>query len=218
MLGESGASALQPSLIVRKAVSVSALAAIPPHLKASDQAGKQGSLIFDPVGTNFAIKEELVSCGWKPNVRMPAQFNFLGTDVDFVSNGVLAEVQFSNYPFLLNNTVRAELLFKSQAPVSDTPIKALIIIAKARMFPASNSTLYYEQAVKQLNELSRNRVLDIPIRLVGLFAGAGQVEAAVTTYHNPRYSRTIVERSVLPVTISAGRTVDGLCKFELSNR
>lgn len=37
------------------------------------------------------------------------------------------------------------------------------------MFPASNSTLYYEQAVNQLTALIKYQVFDVPIRLIGLF-------------------------------------------------
>lgn len=166
----------------------------PPHFKVSDQAGKQGSFIFDPKGTNFTIKQRLSQLAWAPNVRMPDQLDFLGTDVDFVKDGVVVEVQFSNYPFLLNNTVRAELLYKSKALMSGMSVEAIIIITKAGMFPASNSTLYYEQAFEQLSELSRNRILDIPIRLVGLFPPLGQVDAIFTGYHTARYSRTVVDQ------------------------
>ncbi len=50
----------------------------PPYFKASDQAGIQGSWIFDPVGTNGHIKQALVSEGWRTNIPIPAAFNFLG--------------------------------------------------------------------------------------------------------------------------------------------
>jgi hypothetical protein len=183
-----------------------ALESIQPHLKESDQANIQGNLIFDPVGTNWAIKDKLEKCGWHPNVTMHSDFSFLGTDVDFVKSGVLVEVQFSNYPFLLNNTVRAELLFKSRLPMAKAPIDALVVITKAHMFPASNSTLYYEQAVKQLTELARHRVLDIPIRLVGLFTRRGLIDATFTGYHTARYSRTVVDRSSRKCRVSAGPT------------
>lgn len=184
----------------------------PAHFKASDQAGKQGSFIFDPVGTNFTIKQRLSQLAWAANVRMPDQFDFLGTDVDFVKDGVVVEVQFSNYPFLLNNTVRAELLYKSKALMSGTSVEAVIIITKGRMFPASNSTLYYEQAFEQLTELSRNSILDIPIRLVGLFSPLGQVDAMFTGYHAARYSRTVVDQVSKRVMIA---NVRGRCLVTL---
>lgn len=182
------------------------------HLKASDQEGLQGNLIFDPVGTNAAIKEALERRRWHANVPMPSKFDFLGTDVDFVRDGVLIEVQFSNYPFLLNNAVRAELLFKSRTPMAGDVIGALIMVTKAHMFPASNSTLYYEQAVNQLTELARNRVLEVPIRVVGLFSERGAVDAIFTNYHNPRYSRTVVEQTVKRVRVAAGRSAASRCR------
>lgn len=81
----------------------SALQAVTLHLKGSDQAGIVGTPIWDAVGNNAAIKEELVAQGWQPNIPIPAPYAFLGKDVDFVKSGVVVEVQFSNYPFLLNN-------------------------------------------------------------------------------------------------------------------
>lgn len=181
------------------------LSSMPVHLKASDQAGKQGSLIFDPVGTNSFIKEGLCSRGWAPNVPMPEEFKFLGLDVDFMRSGLLLEVQFSNYPFLLNNTLRAELLYKSKVPMDGSPVSCMVVITKAHMFPASNSTLYFEQAVNQLRALATNSVFDVPIRLVGLFAPSGDINAVFTRYHNPRYSRTVLERTERAVQVRQGR-------------
>jgi hypothetical protein len=82
------------------------------HLKASDQARKIGAPIWDAVGNNAAIKKKLIRLDWRPNIPISAPFKFLGTDVDFVKNGVVIEIQFSNYPFLLNNLLRCELFFK----------------------------------------------------------------------------------------------------------
>jgi len=75
-----------------------ALAEIPPHLKASDQADKIGAPIWDAVGNNAAIKDGLVARSWKPNLPIRAPYAFLGTDVDFVKRDTVIEVQFSNYP------------------------------------------------------------------------------------------------------------------------
>ena len=55
----------------------------------SDQAGIQGNLIFDPVGTHLAIDAGLERVQWRANVPIPREFSFLGTDVDFVKFGVL---------------------------------------------------------------------------------------------------------------------------------
>ena len=185
------------------------------HLKASDQASIQGRLIFDPVGTNAAIKTGLEGTHhWSSNVPMPHEFRCLGKGFDFAHNGVLVEVQFSNYPFLLNNTVRAELVFKSRTLMAGTPVGALVIISKANMFPASNSTLYYEQGVNQLVELSRNGVFDVPTRMVGLFSDIGMVDAVCTNYHALRYSRTVVEQTIKRVDISG--TPPSRCRIVLA--
>src|SRR5207302_733266 len=85
------------------------------HLKASDQAGKIGTNIFDPVGTNACFSRELtVERNWRGKLAMPEKFQFLGKDIDFGKGGLLLEVQFSNYPFLLNNLLRSELLYKAR--------------------------------------------------------------------------------------------------------
>lgn len=187
---------------------------MPLHLKVSDQAGRQGSAIFDPVGTNEYIKAKLKSLGWASNVPIPAEFSFLGTDVDFVKDEIITEVQFSNYPFLLNNVIRSEFFVKSGSRLSGNATAAVIIITKAHMFPASNSTLYYEQGVKQLTALAGHNVFDAPIRLVGLFEEKGSVVSGTwTTYENPRYSRTVVSRETVDTKIQPPRTVKGRCRI-----
>lgn len=181
---------------------------MPLNLKASDQAGIQGSLIFDPVATNAHIKNQLAEAGWRSNVQMPPEFHFLGTDVDFAHNGLLLEVQFSNYPFLLNNTIRSELLFKARIPVGGHPIDCVIIVTKGHMFPASNSTLYFEQALNQLTALADHGVFDVPIRLVGLFEEIGStVSIKVNEYRNPRYSRDLVNTELRRCRIEPGPSV-----------
>ena len=189
------------------------LSGMPLHIKSSDQDGIQGSLIFDPVGTNEYIKATLTGHPhyWRHNIALPTQFDFLGTDVDFVKTGVLAEAQFSNYPFLLNNTIRSELFFKAKLPLGGAPIEMLVMISKGKMFPASNSTLYYEQAQKQLTGLAKYSVVDIPIRLVGLIVEPGEQPAMFTEYHAARYSRTVVNREERLCRISVGTRATSRC-------
>jgi hypothetical protein len=187
---------------------------MPLHLKASDQAGKQGRPIFDPVGTNEYIKAALAPLGWQ-RIPIPTEFAFLGTDVDFGKSGVIAEAQFSNYPFLLNNTIRSELFYKSKLPLTGSPTSLAVIITKAHMFPASNSTLYYEQALHQLATLATNKVFDVPIRLVGLFVErTGIIPAIWTGYSATRYSRTVEIREPRRFVVSSRRP-DGRCVFSL---
>lgn len=179
----------------------SCLSSMSVYLKASDQAGKQGSYIFDPVGTNGAIKSDLINRNWSPNVKVAKEFKFLGTDVDFVKRGVVIEVQFSNYPFLYNNIIRSELFLKAGALFGGHSFEVLTVVAKSGMFPASNSTLYYEQAKRQLDALIKYNVVDVPIRLVGLFEAKGSpVSANLTTYSAARYSRTPVAHAVVTHT------------------
>ena len=84
-------------------------------------------------------------------------------------------------------------------------MKAAVLITKAKMFNASNSTLYYEQAINQLTALADNNVFDVPLRLVGLFAPYGPTVAVNwTRYSRPRYSRTIDERRTTTAHIRLG--------------
>lgn len=190
---------------------------MPVQLKASDQAGKQGTPIFDPVGTNARIKDALDPAVFRPNFPVPAEFAFLGTDVDFATGGMLIEVQFSNYPFLLNNILRSELFFKARTPMPDHPLRVAIIVAKAHMFDASNSTLYYEQARNQLTALATNSVFDVPVRLIGLFAPRDEeFTACFNEYHNPRYSRTLVKSEERRVVARPGRRAQSRCTMILS--
>jgi len=187
---------------------------MPLHVKASDQAGLQGNLIFDPVGTNEYIKDVLVGTGWLSTITIPAEYAFLGTDVDFGKHGVLLEAQFSNYPFLLNNVLRSELFFKARVPLTGAPTEAVVIVTKAHMFPASNSTLYFEQAERQLTALAKNRVFDVPIRLVGLLERRSTAIAVRwTEYHAPRYSRTVRRREDRRYEIREGRTSKSRCSL-----
>jgi hypothetical protein len=188
------------------------LAATPLHLKASDQANIQGRAIFDPVGTNQHVADQLGPLGWAVKIPIPGDFSFLGTDVDFGKNGVVIEVQFSNYPFLLNNVLRSELFFRAATIFHTEATRLIVIVTKAGMFPSSNSTLYYEQAVNQLTALAQHGVFTVPIRLVGLFENTGIVEATWTDYSAARYSRTIIARSRRRFTITAGRA--GRCRIE----
>lgn len=195
----------------------SILTGMPLHLKASDQAGLQGNPIFDPVGTNEYIKTAFSRLGWRVNIPIPSKYDFLGTDVDFGKDGIIAEAQFSNYPFLLNNLLRTEIFYKSQYPLIGKPTDLLIIITKAHMFPASNSTLYYEQAEHQLSALMESKVFDVPIRLVGLFE---KINATVpvmwTQYHAARYSRTTVSRTNMNCEIVSGRLAKSRCSLAVT--
>lgn len=192
----------------------SVLRGMPLHLKASDQANIQGRAIFDPVGTNEYIAAQLAAAGgWHSKVPIPQSYDFLGTDIDFWKNGALVEVQFSNYPFLLNNIIRSELFFRSQTGFHGAQTGVLVMVTKAGMFPSSNSTLYYEQAVNQLTELATHGVFTVPVRLVGLFEPVGQpITANWTVYSSARYSRTVSTRTSSQFIANAGRA--GRCRIE----
>ena len=175
------------------------------YLKDSDQKGKKNSLIFDPKGTNEAIKKYLSNKNWTTNWKIPDNFNTLGKDIDFFKKGVLLEVQFSNYPFLLNNVVRSELFFKNKE-ILKKKIECLVIITKVHAFPSSNSTLYFEQAKKQLDLLSNSKLFSIPIKLIGLTCEENKKNKIIwSKYKEARYSRESVERKLMTLRVSKKR-------------
>lgn len=173
-------------------------------LKGSLQAGIEGRPIFDPVGANLYIKDELDFLKWKTQVPIPEEFRFLGTDVDLAKQGAIGEVQFSTYPYLLNNLVRSELFFKSKTVFDERSTQILFYITKARMFPASNGTLYFEQSERQLASLATNHVFDIPIRLVGLFEPYDTRVPVHFVNYVGRTSRTVVETKTASCIITTG--------------
>lgn len=193
-----------------------ALTDLPLQLKASQQEGKEGSPIFDPVASNAAIKEALSKRKWPTNTPIPEEVAFLGTDVDFFVAGLLVEAQFSNYPFFLNNVVRSALLAKSKAKLDKGHVEAVVIITKAHMFPASNSTLYYEQAVNQLTEFSKHGVFDVPIRVAGLFSEVGRDVPADWNDYPGRYSRAPTKIERVKCVLRAGGRANSICKIEVS--
>lgn len=164
--------------------------AVPPCLQGSDQAGKQGDPIFDPKATNELLTTEARKRGWG-KVPVPATLTEFGVDWDAGKGGTLAEWQFSNYPFLWNNIIRSEAIVKGQIVLPGLlPIRALVVVTKSGLFPASNSTLYYEQAHAQITSVTKFGTFSIPIRLVGLVIppGAAQVPCLWSVYGN-RYGR-----------------------------
>ncbi|WP_054470192.1 restriction endonuclease [Planktothricoides sp. SR001] len=188
---------------------------MPLHLKPSAQAGIQGNPIFDPIGTNEYIKTELLKRGWEKNIPIPKQYNFLGTDVDFGKLGLIGESQFSNYPFLLNNTIRAELFFKAKIKFGGQNTKLVFIITKAQMFPASNSTLYYEQAIKQLKALAEYGVFDVPIRVLGLFEQVDKTVPVKWTLYGRERSRIVTHQEDIQCQISSKNKVSNRCVIRL---
>lgn len=180
------------------------LMAMPLHLKASDEAGIQGSPIFDPIGTNQAILDGLVPLQWQAKVPILPPFNVMGKDIDFAKNGILVEVQFSNYPFVINNVLRSEMFHNAQTVFHQQPTGLLIVVTKAKVFPASQSTLYYEQAKSHLDQLVALNAFKVPVRLVALGANApSQTQAIWTQYAANRTSRTVVQQVSRTFNISS---------------
>ncbi|MCC5951909.1 MAG: restriction endonuclease [Acidimicrobiia bacterium] len=170
----------------------SMLGGMPVFLQPSDQRGKIGEPIFDPKASNEYLTREATRLEWH-KVPVPAPLVMFGKDWDAGKGSILAEWQFSNYPFLWNNVIRSEAIFKSETRLPGlAPIEALIVVTKSGLFPASNSTLYFEQACAQVAAVVQYETFAIPIRVVGLSIDrqATAVDVTWTTYAG-RTSRTV---------------------------
>jgi hypothetical protein len=174
------------------------------HLQPSDQAGLVGTPIFDPKGTNAALNVAASSAGWTCPVSVPEQLTMFGKDWDSGMGGTLAEWQFSNYPFLWNNVIRTQAVVSGNVPLTGIgAVEALIVVTKSGRFPASQSTLYYEQAQAQLDAVFSLGAFDLPVRLVGLTIDPEAQEMNVLwSRYSGRYARAPESREAASMTVT----------------
>lgn len=194
-------SKANPALVNEIEITLNAL---PLYVKKSDQAGHTNHLVFSPVATNSFLEKKLHRLGWG-KIPVPENYRAFGIDIDFGKNNLLVEAQFSNYPFFTNNVVRSNILYNANAilpPIGE--IEAVIIITKAKLFEAANSTLYFEQAVEQTKLMMQHSPIQIPLRIIGLTANRGITQRArIVTFHRDRYSRTVVKEKAAKCKIGA---------------
>jgi len=177
---------------------------LPLYLQASDESGRRsGSPIFDPKATNAFLSAEAKRLGWR-TIAVPKELTAFGTDWDAGKGGSLAEWQFSNYPFLWNNVIRSEAVYKGQVRLEGlSPIRALIVVTKCGLFPSSNSTLYFEQARAQTEAVTKLKAFEIPIRLIGLTLPEGiERVTAIWSDYPGRYSRVFARQAEREMTVA----------------
>lgn len=181
------------------------LAGLKPHFQPSDEARRVGTPIFDPKGTNAALNQAVRGKGWIP-VPVPEELSMFGVDWDAGKASTLAEWQFSNYPFLWNNVIRTEAVIVGRVRLAGVgTTEALVVVTKSGLFPASQSTLYYEQAEAQLDAVLGKGAFSLPVRLVGLTipTDAEEIDAVWSTYSG-RYAREPVTRDDVRMAVSRG--------------
>ncbi|MCC5951910.1 MAG: restriction endonuclease [Acidimicrobiia bacterium] len=178
------------------------LTAMPLFLKASGQQNIEGRPIFDPVATNAYLTTASVAAGWS-TILVPATLPF-GSDWEAGRNQTLAEWQFSNYPYLCNNVLRADVVFNEVIPlIGMGTLAGLVIVTRTWSVPASNGVLIFEQARAQLQRLA-TRNFTVPVRLAGfrIPPGAQTTPATWTTYASAR-SRTPVHQQAVTAQVTA---------------
>lgn len=177
------------------------------QLQPSDQAALGKKPIFDPKATNRELTDAAARYGWK-SIPVPTELQMFGRDWDGGKRTTLAEWQFSNYPFLWNNVIRTQGVYRSSIHLAGMDdVEALVIVTKSGQFPASNSTLYYEQARAQIKSVMEFLKFTLPIRLVGLTldAGTSSVEAVWNTYAGRRYDRVPTAKDVRTFSVEWGK-------------
>lgn len=178
-----------------------------PHFQASDQSGIVGRPIFDPKGTNAALNAGAREKEWRV-VPVPQELTMFGNDWDAGKGSTLAEWQFSNYPFLWNNVIRTQAVVTGNVRlVGVGTTEALVVVTKSGLFPASQSTLYFEQGNAQLDAVFKTGAFDLPVRLVGLTIpqDAREIEVVWSEYGG-RYGRHPVKpRELVRMEIAWGR-------------
>lgn len=194
---------LQPTNEWKELIQV--LKSLPLYVKKSDQKGIEGRLNFDPVATNNYVKDQLVPLNWESPLKLPIEHKAWGKHVDFGKNGMMLEIQFSNYPFLANNLLRSDYFYREKITLSITgKPKALMIITKDSIFPSANSSLYCKQAEDQLS----NSVFKIPLVMISLYMEFGESDTILTEYSSNRYSREIKNQKNIKCNIQNHRITE----------
>jgi hypothetical protein len=136
------------------------------------------------------LTERAAELGWV-TVAVPERLTMFGNDWDGGKGSLLAEWQFSNYPFLWNNIIRTEAVFKGRVALAGMDaVQGLVVVTKTGSLPASNSTLYFEQALAQIGAVMEFDTFEVPIRLVGLTIEPDCDETDVVwTEYPDRYAR-----------------------------
>jgi len=156
-------------------------------MKESQQSGKQGVWIFDPIGMNAILREQLTMRGWKAKVPL-AERRKAGNDVDFYKNGVVIEAQFGNFAYLQSDVARLEALHTGVVQLRGSPpVELGVLITVQKNMPRANSVSDFEIATTRAVIIART----IPLVVFGLDAPKAGEEIILNRYQGQR-SRTLI--------------------------
>ena len=71
--------------------------------------------------------------------------------------------------------------YKSKTKFNTIEIQLLVIITKGKTIPSSNSSLYYEQAISQINSFVEENIIMMPILVIGFYSNEDTSYGIVTT-------------------------------------
>ncbi|MCW6037040.1 hypothetical protein K4A83_12290 [Spirulina subsalsa FACHB-351] len=81
----------------------------------------------------------------------------------FPSEWMEVEQTLCSMPFLLNNIIRSEVLFKSKLALNSHSVALIVLVTKFDILPSANSSLHYTQAVEQLLVIETSNIFSLPI-------------------------------------------------------
>lgn len=166
------------------------------HVKKCNQKDRENETIFDPIGTNAAIKNELVNLGWDAGVGFVDPGYSSGKDIDFWKNGVGVEVQFSHYTSLDSDMNRLERLYEDVLELKgNREVKAGVVVVVSQDMPTSQSVAHFQQAV----ERAAKSISSIPTFMFGIQPPKQGEDVFYCTYPKPR-SRTLEEKHKIEYT------------------
>jgi hypothetical protein len=160
------------------------------QVKHTTEAGKEDQLIFDPVGTNAILQNELKDRNWELGVNLDTDDYSGGKDIDIYKNNVAGEIQFSHYTSLDSDMNRLERLYEGKLQLEgNRDVEAGVVIVVAQQMPTSNSVSHYDQA---LTRAAPQSLFVTPTLVYGIEPPEPGEEVIHNSYEKPR-SRTIID-------------------------
>lgn len=173
------------------------------QVKHTFQKGREKELIFDPIGTNRALREKFSEHGWATEVNLDSPGYDKGKDIDIAKNGVAGEIQFGNFAYLDADCNRLRRLYDGRLELEGGGgIQAGVIIVVKQEMPTSQSVSHFQQATQRAAptalvnrftcpECGAEVDTGIPSLIFGIEAPRLGDEVVFNTYESQR-SRTLV--------------------------
>lgn len=120
------------------------------QVKHTFQKGRENELIFDPIGTNLVLREEVNKQGWATEVNLDNPGYDRGRDIDIAKGNVAGEIQFGNFAYLDADCNRLQRLYDGRLQLEGgQEVRAGIVIVVKQGMPTSQSVSHFQQATQR---------------------------------------------------------------------